>query len=223
MRESAKVQPLHETPVTKVVATGFNLVINLAGERQITFQSGYEGDEADEAVHARIDRMMAIGDRYKARYSIPEIESDLATQEQTFANLQVDKARLDIEYEAAQAARDDELRKCRDLAGEHILDLQARKREIENNGVAAWNASGRRGDYAPKGASLTNIERFDKGIEDAQTARDKAAAGILADIEKAQAEKTRADENMAISMDRWTKAIEDTKAKLAHMKALAGA
>lgn len=222
MRESAKVQPLHEQPVEKVVATGFNLVINLAGERQITFQSGYEGDETDEAVYARIDRMMTIGDRYKARYSIPDIEADLAKQEETVANLLVDKARLDVEFEAAQAARFEEIEKCRQAANGHILDISQSKSAAEKQGRDAHVASGRRGDYEPRGVLKVEIERYDIAMHAAAEARDKAIAGIQLDIDKAAAERERAEENQAISLERWSKAIQETKANLARMRQLAG-
>lgn len=222
MRESAKVQPLHEPPVNKVVATGFNLVINLAGERQITFQSGYEGDETDEAVYARIDRMMKIGDRYKARYSIPEIEADLAKQEETVANLLVDKARLDVEFQAAQAARLEEIEKCKEAANSHILGLSQRRADLERHGQEAWAASGRRGEYKPQGSSGIELDRLTKAMVDAGTERDKAIAGIQLDIDKAAAERERAEENQAISLERWSKAIEETKANLARMRQLAG-
>lgn len=222
MPESAKVQPLREAPVEKVVATGFNLVINLAGERQITFQSGYEGDETDEAVYARIDRMMKIGDRYKARYSIPEIEADLAKQEETVANLLVDKARLDVEFEASQAARHDEIRKCQETANAHILDLGQRKGEVEKSGQEDWAARGRRGEYKAQGASKVEVDRLDTAMHAAGEARDKAVEGIRLDIAKADAERQRAEENQAISLERWNKAIVDTKARLADMRKLAG-
>lgn len=222
MRESAKVQSLHETPVEKVVATGFNLVINLAGERQITFQSGYEGDETDEAVYARIDRMMKIGDRYKARYSIPEIEADLAKQEETIANLLVDKARLDVEFEAAQTARHDEIRKCQETANAHILDLSQAKSAAEKQGQDAHAASGRRGNYEPRGVLKVEIDRYDTAMNAAAEARDKAIAGIRLDIDKADAEKARSEENQSISLERWNKAIEDTRARLDAMRKLAG-
>ncbi len=222
MRESAKVQPLHEQPVDKVVATGFNLVINLAGERQITFQSGYEGDETEEAVYARIDRMMKIGDRYKARYSIPEMEKDLATQEATLANLLVDKARLDVEFEAAQAARLEEIEKCKETANGHILDLGKRKNEVEKAGQDDWASRGRRGEYKPQGASKVEVDRLDSAMHAAAEARDKAIAGIQLDIDKAKAERERAEENQQISLVRWTDAIEKMKADLARMRQLAG-
>ena len=56
-------------------AAVFSLVVGLSDNMQITFQSGYEADETDEQVNARIDRMVALATRQRGIAEAPALEA----------------------------------------------------------------------------------------------------------------------------------------------------
>ena len=73
----------------------------MADDRQITFQSGYEGDESDEIVFARLQRNLRFADRLKAIYEIPKLEDEIAEHNKNYERLQEDWAAADERYERA--------------------------------------------------------------------------------------------------------------------------
>ena len=134
------VRKLHEEPVEKVVATAVSIVVGLADDRQITFQTGYEGDETDDAVNGRLDRTMRFANRLKAVYSLPALEDELEQHETVLARFLEDQAAIVERYEVEQAGR--------------VAELSAKRRDAESRHAT----SGKRGGYKPEGATKRDME-----------------------------------------------------------------
>lgn len=134
------VRKLREETIEKVVATAVSIVVGLADDRQITFQTGYEGDETDTAVNARLDRTMRFANRLKAVYSLPGLEDELAQHETTLERFLEDQAAIVDRYENEQAGR------------------QAKLEALRRDAGAREAAKGKRGDYVPQGATKRDLE-----------------------------------------------------------------
>lgn len=177
-------------------AIGYSILANLGGEKQITFQHFVSEDEDDAEVNARLDRIIALIDRQKARVDLPILREELADHERTLAQFMEDKARLDVDHKAAQARRD--------------LQIATLGKEIEklhNAGAEQHSATGRQAAYKPVGQVKVNIDRQRAGI-----------AAIEQEKEAAEAERTQAHQNMSISVTRYEGEIERRKAKIAELE-----
>lgn len=235
----------HQPPeiVTKVVASAVSIVVGLSNDRQITFQTGFEGDEPDAAVNERFDRIMRLADRQKARYQIPEIEEELFQHRETLANFVEDRDRLETNHVHDQAARQvqidemerlrsDERAKVRDEIDGTILKIQAKRQSEWEEGQAEHRRTGRMSPYKPAGLRKSNIEHCDQALATAKDHRELAMQAfeqdydakieaVRAEIVKADAERQQALSNKALSIERYEAAIAEREAKLARCKALA--
>lgn len=146
----SNVKALRPEIVEKVVATGVSIGVGLADDRQITFQTGYEGDETDAAVNGRLDRTMRFANRLKAIYSLPALEEDLLKEEMALERFLQDRADIIERYENTQAQR--------------TAELSALRRDAE----ARHASSDRRGGYKPEGATKRNMEIIAKATLDAE-------------------------------------------------------
>lgn len=234
-----------EAPVIKVVATGISLVVGLADDMQITFQTGFEGDETDEAVNARVDRLVRIAERQKAIAKLDKLERDLVQQKETLAQQQEDYARIDLQTNQAIAKREVELgvRKeqgaaeraafIEDVDNKIATLLESRQRAYDA-GLEEHRRTGRSGSYVPRGAHKQAIDNTDRAIVEMKANRDGAIADFdrdyearlhtaEAEIEKAKAEREQALRSIEISIERYTAAIESTEAMLEKARTLKGA
>lgn len=134
------VRQLREEPEEKNVAAGVSLVVTLPGGRQISFQTGYEGDESDAVINARLDRTMRFADRLRAINEIPELEDELEQHETTMARFLEDQAAIVERYEVAQAQRQ--------------VERQTRERDAQSR----WETSGKRGGFKAEGATKRDLD-----------------------------------------------------------------
>lgn len=245
MPEQSNVRKLVEdAPVVKVVATAFSLVVGLTPDKQLTFQSGFEGDEPDEVINLRMDKMLRLADRIRSRYEIPEAEEELAKQQETVSNLRFDLDRLDKQHEHDQAARQVELaeldtlcaadiKETEEAVNLEILNIQKTRESVHASGLAAHQKSGRMGSYVPAGAAKSDLAKCDQALETMKTLRETRVAEVVnqydqrritlqGEIDKAENERELHRSNQGVSLERWGKAIVDQEAKLARLKAAAG-
>lgn len=228
----------------KVVATAFSLVVGISDDAQITFQSGFEGDESDDIVNARIDRIVRIAERQQALRKIPKLEKDLIQQKEQLAQFHENRAQieldadtkistLEIELEQREKQREPERAAFEAEINMKLLEMQQRKTALFNEGLEEHTRSGRLGQYKPVGARKANLERIDKAIEEGKEARAKAVAdfdlayqsGIdtaKAEIEKARNEREQALRANQISVDRFTEAVANTEALLQQAREMKG-
>ena len=237
------VTPIRKAGEPIAVATATAIVVGLTNNRQITFQTGHEGNEDPEVVFQRYMGVMKIADRLQAVYEIPEIEDELFKHRETLANFLEDKKRLEAAFEIAQAERQvtvDEMRRARPemkdakLAEMNaaILDMQNRRQEFYDQGHESARARGRTGTYRPEGALKATLDRIDLAIKHAGEARDTEMAGFEAaydatvaaaeaEMKKAEAERDQALANLGISIDRYNGAISEREERLAKRKLIA--
>jgi hypothetical protein len=237
------VTPIRKAGEPIAVATATAIVVGLTNNRQITFQTGHEGNEDPETVFNRYMGVMKIADRLQAVYEIPEIEEELFKHRETLANFLEDKRRLEAAFEVSQAERQvtiDEMRRSRPemkaakLAEMNaaILDMQKRRGEFYGQGHEEFRRRGRTGSYTPAGATKATLDRIELGIKQAGEARDAemtdfdakydaSIAGAEAEMARAEAERDQALANLGISIDRYNGAISEREERLAKRKVVA--
>lgn len=238
---------MHEDGATALaersVATAFSVVVGLTGNAQMTFQSGFDEDEPDAAVNARMDRIMRLALRQKAIAEIPEIEADLLKQRETLSQFQEDLARIEDDHARQQAkrqieldtrvhSREEERKKFQAEIDGVILKLNEAKQDQWNEGAAEAQRSGRMGAYKPAGVRASNIAKIEKELEKAKAHREAALADFdssyeqsievaRGEIEKANAERDQALAGLNISIQRYTDAIAVSEEKLVKARKLA--
>lgn len=184
-------------PDNTIPAIGYSIIANLGGEKQITLQHFVDQDEPVDKINARLDMIVGLIDRQKARTDLPVQREELADHERTLAQFREDKARLDADHAAAQARRD--------------LQMATLSRKIAlltNEGAEQHVASGRQAAYKPVGQVKVNIDRQRAGI-----------AAIEAEKETAEAECKQAHQNFDISVERYEGEIARRKIKIAELEA----
>jgi hypothetical protein len=174
-----------------VPAIGYSIVTNLGGERQMTVQCFVEQDEALEAIAAKVDKVMAVVDRQRARYTIADLKRDLATQQRTLAQAEEDFLKTDEIHEANKAAG------------------EARLKELEDEILGIERGAHQAGRKDPVGAARARHATLKGDYKD-----------LLASLAKAEAEKEQYRGNALVSVDRFRKAIELTTEQIAEMQAL---
>lgn len=177
-------------------AIGYSILANLGGEKQITFQHFVSEDEDDAEVNAKLDRIIGLIDRQKARVDLPILREELADHERTLAQFMEDKQRLDVDHVAAQARRDLQ-----------IATLTKTIEGIHNEAAEQHMGTGRQAPYKPVGQVKVNIDRQRAGI-----------AAIEAEKEVAEAECKQAHQNFDISVKRYEGEIERRKVKIAELE-----
>ena len=231
-----------EEPVSKVIATGVNLVVGLTNDRQISFQSGYEGDEDDSSIRERFARMMKLADYLKAVAEIPAHRQELVKLRKTLADFQEDFARLESEHPHQLAIRQVEIDEMKRLRGGErdkfvadmnadILHLQNMRQKSYELGVENFRKAGRQGSYVPRGADEANLKRIDAAIEQAGKARDLEIerwdeaydgkiAAAEAELHRQEEERKQASANKQITIARYGEEIAAREQQLADCQAI---
>lgn len=239
------VQPIRkDEPVNKVIATGFSIVVGIANDAQITFQSGYEGDEDDSSINARVDRMMRIAQRQKAIHEVADLEKEIEENrkgltrfvdlaETAEANFAYAQAERQVQIDTIEAARPKERAKVEAEIDATILKIQERRNEEMNAGLAEHARDPRRTSaYKPKGFRLANITRCDEALEKAKEHKslaleqfeadyDEKIAAVRKEMDRAVAERDQHNVNLQTSIRRHNEEIATCEAKLALRKPVA--
>jgi hypothetical protein len=230
--------------VQQTPAIGFSVTTNLDGNRQIVLQGFFAAETAAAEANALLDKTLALADRQRARYELPEVEEELRQHRDTLAQYEEDRSRVDFDHETAQARRQVEIsamekarepERAKQLArlNAEILEVQEVRKETLTGYVQAHQRSGRQGSYTARGQEKANLDRIDNGLERLKEARDKTMAewdaqydAVLAaareEMGKAEAERGQALQNLAISITRFEKAIAIREEKIASLKARIG-
>lgn len=233
-----------DAPVVKVIATGISLVVGLSDNMQITFQSGFEGDETDDVVNARVDRLVRIAERQKAVAAIDRLETDLVGQKEKLAQYRLDYDTIDlstnqiiaqreIEFDERIALRDSERKVFADEIDEKIAAIQERRDAEYKAGLDEFTLGGRGGAYHPRGARKQALERMEHALIDAAGNREAALADFdrvyeerldtaKAELDKARQERGESLRAVQMSIDRYVSAVENTQALLDKAREMKG-
>jgi hypothetical protein len=231
---------LNEADVTKEPAVGFSVTTNLDGNRQIVMQGFFAAATPADEANAVLDRVLALADRQRARYELPEVEEELRKHKDALAQFEEDRARVELDFTRDQARREVEIAEMEKVRDEerakhladfnaNILKVQGHREEQYKLGLDAHVRGGRGGSYVPRGHDKANLDRVDSQIKALGEARDAAMAKwdegyetVLAAAreEKAKkaAERDQALQGLDISVDRYNKAIALREERVAVLK-----
>lgn len=170
MPETSAVRQLHETPVERVIASGVSIVVSLPEGRQISFTTGFEGDESDADVNARFDRIMRLADRQRARYELAELEEELKRHLLTNERMEKDQAAVESRYEVHRAQR--------------VVEQTTVRRDVESAAVQSG-----RSNATPRGASKRTLDLIQIEIDKAD-AEHKVGKENFAETMKRHLEET---------------------------------
>ena len=222
----------------EVLAVGWTIVATLGGNRQITLHSAFAEDMAPEQKNAVIDDAMKIVDRQQAKAEKPEALKELHKLQDTLAQFREDRDRLETEHPAKIQRLQEELQRLEDpeqaqrdrdkLAEEMGADYKKTaelRSQVFNSGYTEFRNSGRAGEYKPQGNVRSNLERLDKALEtmkkgmeealiDQEVKRAERVDAIKTELQKAEAERHVALNNLAVSEKRYEAAIATQQARL---------
>ncbi len=145
---------LKPEPVIAVTIT-----CNLGGERQMNLAAHFERDTPAAEQNAILDRVMAIADRQKARY-------DLDKEEENFKIVGLNTRNAILAISSAEETTKSQIERLK-------IELGAKEEARQEIFKAAYDshvASGRRGEFVPKGVILQKIN-----LADAEIAKTRAA------------------------------------------------
>ena len=177
-------------------ALGYSVVANLDGNRQLTMQCFVGEDETNEVVNAKLDRAFAVIDRQKARYDIVAEHEELSKERGMLAQLEEDLARVDAEFQKTQAELHTQAQ-----------EFEAQRSKAVEEGYAEHVATGRRGDYQPRGQAQQTIN-----------AVNAADRNVKAALEKNEAERDQHRQGVTISIERYRKAIAERDTRIAALQ-----
>lgn len=177
-------------------AVGYAVTVDIAPGRQVTFQCFFDQDEPDEAANRRLDRVMSLADRQRAKYEIPELVAERQKLTDELDQHDEDLATAELNHTKAQASIDVQ-----------VAELVRLKNEEREKGYDAHVKNGRQGPYVPKGHVAAQIVRIEADIA--------AAAGTKA---KNDAERQNYLDNLDISMKRKRARIDLLNEKIAGLE-----
>lgn len=172
-------------------AIGYSIIANLGDDRQMTVQCFVAEDEPLGVIAAKVDKVLAVVDRQKARYSIRDLQKELVTHEQKLAQFEEDFAKVEAEHIKAQEA----------------LREQAQGFHGEREDLTA--AAYAKGRQKPVGAEAARYNTLGQALKE-----------IDERLKKNDAERDQHHANLLISIDRFRKAIVDLNGQIAEQQAL---
>lgn len=176
---------------TPAAALGFSILANLGDEKQFTAQCFVDSDDEISTIHAKVDKVMVVIDRQKAKYRLHDLRKEVAEMEGGLGRQEDDLARLEEQFERNQEALDARLLEC----------IKARS--------AVQDEARARGRASPVGADKARFDNLGKEMEDL---RGKKAEAV--------AERETARQNMATNVGRFRDAIAKKNEEIAECEAL---
>jgi hypothetical protein len=188
-----------ESPTTQIPILRYSLTFDLGAGRVCAMETYSPSDGSLRDLNLMLDKMTAAGDRQRAHYKIEELERELDGLEKEQAQHAEDLARIDREYEAAQAKRQEQ--------------AEAGTKALSGIEEAAANDPRKRGPVIElKGAVKANYGRVKDGVEK-----------LKAEMEKAKEERTVAHGNSKTVMDRRAALIAKAKDEIARCREIVAA
>jgi hypothetical protein len=152
------------------VALGVSLVIQVADKAQLTLQTHYDRDASPEDRAVVLDALYEGAKRVAARYRIEELRLKIAARQETdvWTASQFTRAEDDFQANTKRRAK--------------LID------EASTDDAAAWERSGKRGDYKPSAQAIGRV----KALRDEQAKAEEERARARADNDVTAA-KLRSD------------------------------
>ncbi len=223
----------------EVLAIAVTLVHTIGDGRQISFQTAFAADMSREGKNALLDDLAALGERQKVKAERPDVVKDLLKHRETLAQFQEDMSRLEAEFPAKKAELEKALADLQDershLAATNafldelapgLITLRERRDAEYNAGAEEWGRTQRGGVYKPRGNRAANLEKMDRGIEQAEeaikgalvefeTTHQRAIEEAARAVGAAESERDVALQQLSISEKRYQQAIAALETRLA--------
>jgi hypothetical protein len=200
LSEENTVRQLRPSPAVEVPAIGCSFTTNLGGDRQIVLQTHFAGDEDEAAINARIDRILRIGDRQKAKYDLEKVEAEFRT---------VGNAIVDMIAAIPVAARNHAKTTVEKAAT--VEGLRAQQEQVRSDAYAEFTDSGKRGAFQMKGHAATNYARIQAEINKVEES-----------VRAAENERAQWLQTQAANIERFRRDLISRREKLNAMRTLAG-
>ncbi len=184
-------------PLDKAPALGMSIQVDLGSGRIATLQTFVDSTCSIFELNAMLDKMTGAGDRQRAHYKIEELERDLKQEQKLLAQHADDLARIDKDYDAAQAKRFDAIEKMQKTVDTFMATAR-------DNHVA----SNRRTEWALKGTEKSHVTAVNSGIKKLQD-----------EIATATNERDVTHANTMITVNKRNEIIEHLQAEIAACKA----
>jgi len=184
-------------PLDKAPALGMSIQVDLGSGRVATLQTFVDSTCSIFELNAMLDKMTHAGDRQRAHYKIEELERDLKQEQKLLAQHADDLARIDKDFDEAQARRYDTAEKMQKTVDTFMATAR-------DNHVS----SGRRADFALKGREKSHVDQVTSGIKK-----------IKDEIDTAQRERDVTHANTMITVNKRKEIIDHLTAEIAACKA----
>lgn len=146
-------------------ALGYSITANLGGNTQIVVQCFAGEDEPDKVVNGKIDRVMRVIDRQRAKYEIVELREALETHERAVERARDNLRILDADTDKALAQFDVQ-----------ILETQKGKEGVRQTWYNSQVNTGRSGSAKPGGSTKSTLDAHDNAIKSYQEQKERLAA-----------------------------------------------
>lgn len=202
------VARLHEEPTpepavpAEVPAPGIDISVIVAASdnRQIQLRTMLVQDTPLEIQNAVLDRLMALGDRQKARYDLDKLEEEFRLVGVTLTNLIDGLPHAERVHLEAQEKRTAEIKQWSEkFQAEHDI------------GYADFVKTGRQGKWEPKGNRKANMDRMLQ-----------AAAKVQEQMVAAEADRLQHRQELTKSVAHYQDDLGKRRKKLNALRALAG-
>ncbi len=190
-------EPAREPKPEPVVAG--SVVVNCGGDRQINLNFHFGRDDPPESQNAILDKIMALGDRQQAKYSLRKMEDEFEEVGRHLRNFlnaipiaektQHQIAVLQAKLVAQREARDD----------------------VFNQGYEAHGASKRRGVFEPSGALKGRLNGMDIDIKKTE----EAIAAVPADVAQHKSQT-------AVNVQKYQDDLKKRRAQINDLRKIAG-
>lgn len=198
-----KVVPIRKEPEPdpkpEAVVAG-SLVVNCGGDRQINLNFHFGRDEDPAVQNAILDKIMALGDRQKAKYDLDKLETEFEEVGRHLRNF------LNAIPVAEQTAK------------HQIAVLQARlaaqkeaRDDVFKQGYEAHGASKRRGVFEPTGALKGRLGGMDIDIKKTED----AIAAVPADLAQHKSQT-------AVNVQKYQDDLKKRRAYINDLRKIAG-
>ena len=184
--------------VNPAPALGYSITANLGGNTQIVVQCFAGEDEPDAIVNGKIDRVMRVIDRQRAKYEIIDLRSELDTLTLNVARARENLAIIDRDTEKRLAQFDVQ-----------ILETQRSKQATLDKWYAHQRGTGRSGTGQPGGSTKSSLDGHEAAIKSYQEQKESL---------KAEQAKGRAE--FDANLPRFNQEVERIQAKIAEKEAL---
>lgn len=192
-----RLEPHRGSPARQVIAVPTQIILNVGPSAQMIFQVGFDLDEGDRVINTRLDRIFHIAERQAARYDLIALETEHGKISRMLEQFKSQLAAAEARYKVEQATRETEIEELTKVA-----------EETRQEGYDAHFASGRQGEYVPRGpvkakidGCTAQIEQIKAEMKKKEGERDQHIDSLNNSVAKYEADLKALNEQIAAKKD----------------------